>query len=123
MHPHRLQGRCLELRNIIVEHDRLTSLILAHWSHYQPKMLRQMKAAGQLQHELKTTAAAFADLLYQLISVQKMEYHQAWELAIHQMLMPEESSSTSQSSLPATSGSPKPTESGWAARMRRRSTT
>jgi hypothetical protein len=104
----------------MAEHDRLSSLILEHWSLYHPSMLVQLKQENRLKEVLEETAEQFADLLFNLISVEKMEYHQAWELALNQFLLPEESSSTSpKQSPPETSTSPKPTASGWAARMKK----
>ena len=87
-------------------HDRLSNLVLTHWSRYHPTMLEQLKAENRLQEALEETVQQFTDLMYQLVSVQKMEYHQAWELAINQFLLPEESSSTSSPKIspPATSG-------------------
>ena len=77
------------------DHDRLTSLILEHWSRYHPKMLRDLQQQDRLQQTLQETAERFTDILHNLISVHKMEYHQAWEMAIDEILLPEESSSTS----------------------------
>jgi hypothetical protein len=103
------------------EHDRLSNLILAHWSRYQPSMLAKLRGQNRLEEELENTAEQFTDLLYELVSVKKMEHHQAWELAVQQFLLPEESSSTSpKKDPPAISGSPRVTKSGWAARMKRR---
>jgi hypothetical protein len=67
-------------------------------------MLAQMRNEGRLDRELEKTAQAFADLLYELISVRKVGYHQAWEMAVDQFLLPEElSSTTKKPSPPATS--------------------
>jgi hypothetical protein len=74
--------------------DRLSSLILEHWSRYHPKMLAELRRQNRLEKELAETAERFADLLYDLVSVKKMEHHQAWELAVNQFLLPEESPST-----------------------------
>ena len=101
------------------DHDRLSNLILTHWSRYHPSMLAELRQQNRLEEQLEATAEQFTDLLYELVSVKKLEYHQAWELAVQQFLLPEESSSTSLSGPPATSTSPSPTESEWAARMRR----
>ena len=76
------------------DHDRLSSLILEHWSRYHPKMLADLRRQNRLQQTLEETAERFADLLYDLVSVKKMEYHQAWEIAAQEFLLPEESSST-----------------------------
>lgn len=121
MIPRRLQSRCEG--NIMPDHDRLSSLILNHWSRYHPSMLAQLKQQNRLHQELEKTAEQFTDLLYQLVSVQKMEYHQAWETAVQEFLLPEESSLTSPSNPPAISELRMTTGSGWAARMRKRART
>ena len=76
------------------DHDRLSSLILEHWSRCHPQMLASLRRDNLLETALEQTAERFSDLLYELVSVRKMEYHQAWELAIREILSPEESSST-----------------------------
>jgi hypothetical protein len=73
------------------DRDRLSSLILDHWSRYHPSMLARLHQENQLDETLQETAERFADLLYDLTSVRKMEYHQALELAIQEILLPEES--------------------------------
>jgi hypothetical protein len=103
--------------------DRLSSLILEHWTRYHPSMLFQLQLEGRLQEELEKTADQFTDLLYELVAVKGMEYHQAWELTVQEFLLPEESSSRSQTPRPEISGSAMHIKSGWAARMRRRSAT
>jgi hypothetical protein len=100
------------------DHDRLSSLILEHWSRYHHSMLEEMRRQDRLQQELETTAEQFADLMYELVSVRKLEYLQAWELAMNEILQPE-SSSTSLNNHPEISESPMTTASGWAARMKR----
>ena len=87
-------------------HDRLSNLLLEHWSRYHPSMLARLKREGRLERELEKTAQQFADLLYELISEKKMAYAQAWELAVDQFLLPEEPSSTNPKTNhpPATSG-------------------
>jgi hypothetical protein len=79
----------------MADHDRLASLILDHWIRYHPSMLARLRQENRLQEALEETAEHFTDLLYDLVSVKKMEYHQAWELATREILLPEESSSTS----------------------------
>ena len=76
------------------DQPRISSLILTHWSRYHPSMLARLRQENRLEQTLEETAQRFTDLLYDLVSVRKMEYHQAWELAIHEFLLPEESSST-----------------------------
>jgi hypothetical protein len=100
------------------DHDRLSSLILAHWSLYHPLMLAEFQRQNRLQWELEQTAEQFADMMYEMVSVRKLEYHRAWELAMQEFLLPEESSLMNPSSPPAASESPTPTGSEWVARMR-----
>jgi hypothetical protein len=90
----------------MAEHDRLSSLVLAHWSRCQPKMLAQLRRDGRLETALHETTERMTDFLYELVSVKKMEHHQAWEMMLNEFLLPEESSSTASLSPapPATSG-------------------
>jgi hypothetical protein len=71
--------------------DALSSLILDHWKRHRPKMLAQLQRENRTDQELHETAERFADLLHQLVSAKKMEYNQAWEMAINEFLLPEES--------------------------------
>lgn len=84
----------------------LSNLILKHWCRYHPSMVEELRRENRLEAALAETTDQFSELLYQLLSVRKMEYHQAWEIAAEQFLLPEESSSTPnpKASLPATSG-------------------
>jgi hypothetical protein len=93
------------------DHDRLSNLILSHWSLYQRSMVDRLRQENLLDSALNDTAEQMSDRLYDLISVRKMEHHRAWELAIQEFLRPEESSSISSPSRPrlVTSGSPTPT--------------
>ena len=76
------------------DHDRLSNLVLTHWSRYRPSMLAQLRQENRLEEALENTARQFTDLMYEMVSVRNMEYHQAWEVAIREILLPEESSST-----------------------------
>jgi hypothetical protein len=91
--------------------DRLSSLILAHWQRYHPGMLLWLQRESLLDQALEETAERFTDILYELTAVRKMEHNHAWELAIQEILLPEESTSTSspRTSPPATSASLMPT--------------
>jgi hypothetical protein len=73
------------------DHDRLSSLILEHWSLYHPKMLAELRQQNRLHQTLEETAERFTDILYELVSVKKMEHHRAWEIAVQEILLPEES--------------------------------
>jgi hypothetical protein len=75
----------------MADHDRLSSLILEHWSLYHPKMLAELRQQNRLDQTLEETAERFTDILYELVSVKKMEHHRAWEIAVREILLPEES--------------------------------
>ena len=75
----------------MADHDRLSSLILEHWSLYHPKMLAELRRQNQRQQTLEETAERFTDILYELVSVKKLEHNRAWELAIQEILLAEES--------------------------------
>jgi hypothetical protein len=72
-------------------HDALSSLILEHWSRYHPKMLAELRRQNRLKQTLEETAERFTDILYELVSVKKIQYAQAWEIAVQEILLPEES--------------------------------
>jgi hypothetical protein len=105
--------------------DRISNLILSHWQRYHPGMLLWLQREDLLEQALEETAERFTDILYELTAVRKLEHHRAWELAMEEILLPEESTSTSspKKNPPATSKSHQPTESGWAASMRKRAQT
>ena len=90
----------------MTDQSSLSNLILKHWCRYHPSMVEEFRRQNRLEATLAETTDQFSDLLYQLLSVQKMEYHQAWEIAVQQFLLPEESSSTSNPNpdVPAISG-------------------
>src|SRR5580704_8435119 len=106
---------------IMPDHDRLSSLILDHWSRYHPSMLAELKQQNRLEEELEATAERFADVMYHLLAAEKMDYLEAWKLAMQEILP--ESSSTSPSNPPAISELQMTTGSGWAARMKKRART
>jgi hypothetical protein len=102
----------------MADHDRLSSLILEHWSHYRPLMLDQLKQQNRLTEELEATAERFADLIYHLLAVEKLDYLDAWKLTMQEILP--ESSLMSPNNPPEISELPMTTLSGWAARMKKR---
>ena len=103
------------------ERDRLSSLILEQWTLCRPSMLEELKQQNRLEQELEATAERFADVIYHLLAVEKMDYLEAWKLTMQEILP--ESSSTSPSSPPGISESQMTTASGWAARMKKRGRT
>ena len=60
--------------------NRLGQMILKHWQDHHPKMLAELQSNHQLEQTLHETQERAGDLLYELTSVQKMDYQAAWEL-------------------------------------------
>ncbi len=114
--------RSTHRKDIMIAPDRLTSLLLKHWTEADPSKVSQLRQQHRLQEELKAKAEAFTDRMYELVSVNKMDYMEAWEMAVDQFLIPEADPSSTISHLSSateTFASRKPTLSGWAGRMRR----
>jgi hypothetical protein len=55
--------------------------ILKHWRTHLPQMVAELEQSGQLQQALCEVQERTGDLLYELLSVQKMDYQAAWEIA------------------------------------------
>jgi hypothetical protein len=97
------------------EKNRLQEMILSHWQQHLPRRVEELRKSHQLEQAISEAEARTADLLYELLSVKKMEYQAAWELATREWAFPpteapQESSSDSTASPsakrshPATSG-------------------
>jgi hypothetical protein len=83
--------------------SRLANMILLHWQTHLPSMATEMERTGRLTQAVKEAEARAGDLLYEYLSVRKMQYREAWELAMRECLLPEE---TPSSSMPSQSKSP-----------------
>ena len=73
------------------ETTRLGDLILKHWQTHRPQMVAELNQTGDLHRVLRQAQEQTGDLLYELVSVQKMEYQAAWELTTKEWaFLPEE---------------------------------
>lgn len=61
--------------------SRLGQMILRHWQEHRPRVVEELRAHNQLENTLKAAEERTADLLYELLSVRKLEYQTAWEMA------------------------------------------
>ena len=61
--------------------NRLREMILTHWCLYRPQMVEDLRRNNQLEQSLSDAEERTADLLYELLSVKKLHYREAWELA------------------------------------------
>ena len=95
------------------EKNRLQEMILKHWLVHRPQMVEELRQKNHLQQAISEAEARTSDLLYDLLSVKKMQYQDAWELATREWaFLPTEDPQPSSSHLtlirkkdpPATSG-------------------
>ena len=70
------------------ERNRLGQMILEHWQKYRPEMVAELRRTNQLDRTVYEVQEATGDLLYELVSVQKMDYQAAWEIATREWLHP-----------------------------------
>jgi len=70
------------------EKNRLHAMILKHWQAHRPQMVEELRRSNQLEQAILEAEARTADLLYELLSVRKMQYRQAWELATQEWAFP-----------------------------------
>ena len=56
-------------------------MILSHWQTHLPEMVAELRSGNHLEKALQEAEERTADLLYEMVSVQKMEYQAAWEIA------------------------------------------
>ena len=64
-----------------MEHTRLTDMILAHWHNHLPQMTAELESRHQLEQALTETQERTEDLLYELLTLKKLDYQTAWEMA------------------------------------------
>ena len=55
--------------------------ILKHWRENRPQMVSDLENNNRLEQAVLEAQELTGDLMYELVSVQKMDYHAAWELA------------------------------------------
>jgi hypothetical protein len=83
--------------------SRFSNLILEHWKQHRPQMVLQLERENRLTEVIEQAESRAVDLLCNYLSVQKLQYQTAWDLAMQECLLPEEarsSSKTSPSALP-----------------------
>jgi hypothetical protein len=74
----------------VKERTALGEAILKHWREHCPQMVRDLAEQNRLDESVFETQERTGDLLYELVSVQKMDYQAAWELAREEWALPQE---------------------------------
>jgi|SRR5579863_3135163 len=67
----------------------LGEMILRHWREHCPQMVRDLEQKNRLDQALFAAQETTGDLLYELVSVKKMNYPAAWELATQEWALPQ----------------------------------
>jgi hypothetical protein len=88
--------------------------ILRHWREHCPQMVRDLEQKNRLDEAVLEAQETTGDLLYELVSVKKMNYPAAWELAMQEWALPQSDSQdeTTTGDLP-----PPPNPSGTSTRQ------
>jgi hypothetical protein len=68
--------------------NRLQNMILLHWRTHQPQMVAELERKDMLPSAVAQAESRASDLLYQLLSVDKMQYQEALKIALKDCLSP-----------------------------------
>jgi hypothetical protein len=63
------------------EKNRLSHMILSHWREHCPRMVEELQAHNHLENAVAEAEERTTELLYELLSVNKLPYQDAWEIA------------------------------------------
>ena len=75
----------------MVRRTQLGEMILKHWQENRPQMVKDLRRQNRLEEAVSEAQELTGDLLYELVSVQKLDYQAAWELAMREWaLLPNE---------------------------------
>ena len=72
-----------------MERTALGEAILKHWREHCPQMVRDLEKENRLEQAVFEAQTRTGDLLYELVSVKKMDYQAAWELAREEWALPQ----------------------------------
>src|ERR1035441_10396662 len=72
-----------------MERTALGEAILKHWREHCPQMVRDLEKENRLEQAVFEAQTRTGDLLYELVSVKKMDYLPAWELAREEWALPQ----------------------------------
>jgi hypothetical protein len=103
------------------ERTALGEAILKHWREHCPQMVRDLAEQNRLDQSVFETQERTGDLMYELVSVRKMDYQAAWELAREEWALPqaENKQKSKSGDLPPTSGPSSPTSKSPTSRRKR----
>jgi len=98
----------------------LGEAILKHWREHCPRMVNDLTKQGRLDQAVLEAQETTGDLLFELVSVKKMDYQAAWELAMQEWALPQPEDPMAPENRP--SSAPSPSRRSSRKRRRRRAT-
>ena len=72
----------------MMERTALGEAILKHWREHCPRMVQDLEKNNRLDQAVFEAQEKTGDLLFELISVKKMDYQPAWEIATREWAFP-----------------------------------
>jgi len=90
------------------ERTSLGEAILTHWRENCPQMVRDLEKDNRLELAVFAAQEKTGDLLYELVSVRKMDYQVAWELAAQEWALPQSGDLPPETSLSTSSRNRRP---------------
>ena len=72
----------------MIERTQLGEKILKHWRENCPQMVKELEKGNRLTEAVNEAQELTGDLLYELVSVQRLDYQAAWELALSEWALP-----------------------------------
>ena len=72
----------------MMERTALGEAILKHWRQNCPQMVSDLEKQNLLEQAVFAAQERSGDLLYELVSVQKMDYQAAWETVASEWELP-----------------------------------
>lgn len=92
----------------MTERTSLGEAILKHWRENCPRMVRDLEKENRLEQAVFAAQEKTGDLLYELVSVRKMNYQTAWELAAQEWALPQSEDLPPETSLSTSSRNRRP---------------
>jgi len=90
------------------ERTALGVAILKHWRENCPQMVRDLEKENRLELAVFEAQEKTGDLLYELVSVRRMNYQDAWELAAQEWALPQSGDLQPEASLSTSSRNRRP---------------
>jgi hypothetical protein len=106
-----------------MERTALGEAVLNHWRENCPQMVRELEQQNRLEQAVFEAQETAGELLYELVSVKKMNYPAAWELATQEWALRQEENTSGDLSPTASPSGNSTSATSHRKRPRRRRTT